>query len=552
MEKLLHKIIFFIDKTLRKTYLNDTERFPSQAIYPFWHGAEFAMLMHNQNQNIVIMVSLSKDGELLANLLHSLGYITVRGSSTRGGERALIEMLRYARKGYSLAFAADGPTGPYHKLKTGILYAAKKTSLPIVCISAASKQRLILGKTWDKERVPFPFSKSIQIWSPPVYINKEDNIEAKASEVEEKLNKLFDFADKHYWKKDISQYLECHPSPKILIIQPSRIGDIIFTLPSLSSLKKQYPQARIFWLSDERCAPILEGNPYLEKVFIWDRKEKKFSYFKNLRKQLRSQKFDLSIDFHGLAKSAFFAVLAGAKFKIASSSTNGMREFSYLFSKQIKNPNPDAHCIERHLSAVNFIGCQSVFEYPIAVSNSDIENAVKKLKDKGARDLENLIIIHPGGGWLSRRWDKNNFAKLIKRLNAELKAEIVLIGGREGGSAEMGLDEEIITLCGISIINLTGILTLKELRALFKIGRLFIGNEAGPMHIATALGVKSIALLGPTNAKRTGPYKGNTFIFQKKVPCQPCRNRNCKNPICMQKITVEEVFEKAKTIFMQK
>ncbi|MDR3049895.1 MAG: DUF374 domain-containing protein [Elusimicrobiota bacterium] len=599
IETLLTKTVLLIDKTLRKKYLNDTPRFLQPAIYPFWHGNEFAMLMSNQNNNIVIMVSLSKDGEILSQLLNNLGYITVRGSSTRGAQRALIEIIRYGRKNYSLAFAADGPKGPYHKLKAGVVYAAQKSGLPIVPICCSAQRNFLLKKTWDKERIPLPFSKTIQIWGAPIYIGEKDNIEEKTRLVENEVNKLFDLADNYYWKDDIVKYLDLHPAPKILIVQPSRIGDIIFALPSLASIKKKYPHARISWIVDERCAEILEGNPLLENIFIWNRKKRSLFYYRNLKKELRAQKFDLSIDFHGLAKSAMLVFLAKAKYKIASSSTNGMREFSWLISKQIKNPNPAAHCIERHLSVVKYLNCDEILEYPIAVSDADFESVKKKLihhcesfsrhcgqdpqspsfasktlsgeiagqarNDENERNqsyndereqscnsansvnLDKIIALHLGGGWISRRWAIDKFASLAQKLRKDLGASIVIIGGKEGGSSEKGLNEEFISLAkDIEICDMTGQFNLKELCAFFKLCRLFIGNEAGPMHIAAALNIPSIAILGPTNAKRTGPYKGQTQIIQHTVSCQPCRNRNCKNPICMQKIEVEEVFEAAK------
>ena len=114
---------------------------------------------------------------------------------------------------------------------------------------------------------------------------------------------------------------------------------------------------------------------------------------------------------------------------------------------------------------------------------------------------------------------------------------------------QKGLDEEIISLSKTKkITNLTGKLTLKQLMAIFKLASLFLANEAGPMHIATALKVPAVAILGPTDAKRTGPFKGNTTVIQKKVPCQPCRNRRCTKVDCTKKISVEEVFDVIKNI----
>jgi lipopolysaccharide heptosyltransferase II len=548
--KIITFICRIIDKTLRKTSLNETLHYTKPSIYSFWHGNEFPMLMSNQKSNIVIMVSLSNDGELLSQVLQDFGYITVRGSSSKGGERALIKIIKYARQGHTLAFAADGPRGPYHKLKSGVVYTAQKTGMPLLPINCSPKNKIILKKSWDKTIIPLPFSRTVQIYGEPVYVNDGDNIEEKTILVEEKLNRLFEFTDKYYWGKDILKYLEYHPAPKILIVQPSRIGDIVFSLPVLSAIKKKYPHAKLSWIVDERCFEILEDNPLLENIFIWDKKQISFKYYKNLRKQLRSQKFDLSIDLHGLAKSAMLVKLAGARFRLASSSTNGMKEFSWLFSKEIKAVQ-ESHCVERHFEVAKYLSCESEINYPISIPEESFKGVREKLLRESI-NLDKVIGIHPGGGWVSRRWDSNKFALLAGRLKTELGADVVLVGGREGGTSEKGLNEEIILKAGVKISDMTGKFTLKELCVFLKICKVFVGNEAGPMHIATALNVQSVATLGPTNIKRTGPYKGNTKVIQHRVNCQPCRNRNCKTPICMQNISVDEVFLEVKKKFMIK
>lgn len=533
-------IMFLLNKTLRKKYLNPTERFPAQAIYPFWHGDEFCMLLCNSYNNITIMVSLSNDGQILSEILEKFGYNTVRGSSNKGGRRALIELIRKTRQGSSVAFASDGPKGPYHKLKEGPIYAAQKTGLPIVPISASAKNKIILKNSWEKGRIPLPFSKVVQIWDEPIYVSPTDDIAQKALFVEQKLNRLFEFTDKYYWQKDIAKYLQWHPCPKILIVAPSRLGDIIFALPAVSSIHRRYPHAKISWIVDERCKEILEGNPILSKIFVWNRKNRSFKYYRHLTKELRLQNFDLSIDFCGLAKSAFLVKLANAKFKLASSATNGMRELSWLISKQIKNPDPNAHCIYRHLAVAKYLKAPEIIDYPINIDAGAQAAVLDKLKNV---DINKLILIHPGGGWLSRRWPCINFAQLASKISAELGYKLALVGGKEGGASEKGLNEEIIANSTADILDLTGKLTLKQLCAAFKICKLFIANEAGPAHIATALNTPTVAILGPTNALRTGPCGANTTIIQHKVSCQPCRRRNCKNPICIQSISVEEVFE---------
>jgi ADP-heptose:LPS heptosyltransferase len=196
------------------------------------------------------------------------------------------------------------------------------------------------------------------------------------------------------------------------------------------------------------------------------------------------------------------------------------------------------------------LNCDEKIEYPISISETAYESVRAKLKSENV-DTSKIVGIHPGGGWLSRRWKTDRYAALAVRLKNELGADIVLVGGKEGGASEKGLNEEIVSQAGVKICDLTGKLTLKELCAFFKLCKVFAGNEAGPMHIATALQTPAVAILGPTNAKRTGPFGGKTTVIQHKFPCQPCRNRNCKNVLCMNAVTVDEVFDAVKEKFWQ-
>ena len=346
---------------------------------------------------------------------------------------------------------------------------------------------------------------------------------------------------------EIIHYLQTNNKPKILIVQPSRMGDIIFALPAVVEIKKKYPHAHINWIADERCADIIKDNSLIDNLIVFDRRNISLSYIRKMKKLLRAEKFDLSIDFHGLFKSAAIVMMAGAKIKLASSSTNGMRELSWLFSREIKPDNVISHCIERHLAVAKYLGCDfdtDKLDFHLEIKDKYI-NEVKEILKKENVDLnKKIVLIHPGGGWISRRWQSDKFAKTIDLINKNYDVNVMLIGGKEGGASEKGLDEEIISMLeNKKIINLTGKLTLKQLMALFTMADLFLANEAGPMHIATALKVPAIAILGPTDAKRTGPFKGNTTVVQKKVPCQPCRNRTCTKVDCMKLISVDEIFK---------
>jgi len=556
MRKILsfigYLIMMFIGKTLRLSEVNSLTAWKkcphSGFVFAIWHGEQFITFYHHRGQGVTIMSSLSKDGDIQTGILKLFGFLPVRGSSSRRAERALVEMIMNAKKGHSAAFAADGPKGPYHKVKPGIVFLAEKARLPIIPVCSAAKKVKIFEKAWDKYELPIPFSRAVIVYGNPKYVEKGDDIEKKAVEIENELNKLSEFAHKHFWSKDLKNYMKNNPRPKILIVQPSRIGDVIFSLPAVSAIRKEYPHAWIGYFVDERCAPIVEGSSDIDEVIVFDRTKLSLKYLFETFKYLHEKNIDFSIDLHGLFKSAFMVMLAGARFKIASASTNGMRELSWLFSKEIKPEKEDSHCIERHLAVSKYLGCSA--ENPV-FNISIPEEAEKKIDEifskNGITGDKKLLIIHPGGGWISRRWFPERYGELISKAVKELNVRVILVGGKEGGADEKGLNEKVIEKAGVKVLDLTGMLDLKELAALLKRADVFLANEAGPMHIANGLNVKSIAILGPTDPKRTGPFGKNTVIIQHKVECQPCRERSCKTKKCMELVTVEEVFEAVKT-----
>ena len=528
---------------------DDSKKNPApHVVYALWHGEQFVSLYHHRGQGVTIMSSLSKDGEIQTGILKLFGYLPVRGSSSRRAERSLVEMIMNAKKGHSAAFAVDGPKGPYRKVKPGVIFLAKKAGLPIIPAGSSAKSFKVFEKAWDKYELPKLFQPAVVAYGEPIFVKKDDDIDKKSQEVENELNKLSEFAHKFYWSKDLKEYLANHPKPKILIVQPSRIGDVIFSLPTVAAVRKQYPHAWIGYFVDERCSPIVEGCPDIDEVIIFDREQLSPGYLCRLHKYLRGKNIDLSIDLHGLFKSAFMVWLAGARFRLASASTNGMRELSWLFSKEISPDPKDSHCVQRHLAVAKFLGCETVNpKFNISVPGEATEKINNLMAESGVIAGKPVIAVHPGGGWFSRRWYPGRFSALINKLIDELGANIILVGGKEGGAGEKGLNEDVISGIKGSVLDLTGKLTLKELAALLKRADVFIANEAGPMHIANGLGVKSVAILGPTDPKRTGPFGEKTVIIQHKVECQPCRERNCKTKKCMELVTVDEVFEAVKS-----
>jgi len=164
-------------------------------IFAFWHGRQFIPLFVHAFKDVVIMTSLSEDGELQTKIMSKFGYDIVRGSAEkRGAVEGTIKLIEKANQFKDVAFAVDGPRGPGFIPKPGVIFTAKKTGRVIIPVSSSAKHKKIFDN-WDKYLFPFPFNKCIIIYGNPVVVRKEDNIEAKTKELELELNRITDIAD---------------------------------------------------------------------------------------------------------------------------------------------------------------------------------------------------------------------------------------------------------------------------------------------------------------------------------------------------------------------
>lgn len=202
-------LISLIGKTLRYE-TEGWENFESieQAgkipIYASWHNRIFAVTHFFRKRGIVVITSQSFDGEYIARFIQRLGYGAIRGSSTRGGVKALVEMIRLMRKGTPMAFTMDGPKGPKYIAKPGACLLAKKTGNPMMPFVVECEKFWTL-KTWDKLQIPKPFSRAKVIITAPIYVSKtatDEEIEKKREELQSKLDELVKIGEQ--WRDSIS------------------------------------------------------------------------------------------------------------------------------------------------------------------------------------------------------------------------------------------------------------------------------------------------------------------------------------------------------------
>ncbi|MBX9769453.1 MAG: lysophospholipid acyltransferase family protein [Bdellovibrionales bacterium] len=139
-------------------------------VMAFWHGDELAILAFNRFYRLTTMSSTSKDGELMNSVLGHMGIMTSRGSSTRGGARALIGIIKWAKEGWTPAIPVDGPKGPIYKVKPGIFDLAKRLDAAIIPAGMWCSHRIEFPKSWNKTYLPMPFSKVHLRWAPPMRV----------------------------------------------------------------------------------------------------------------------------------------------------------------------------------------------------------------------------------------------------------------------------------------------------------------------------------------------------------------------------------------------
>jgi lysophospholipid acyltransferase (LPLAT)-like uncharacterized protein len=168
--------------TLGEEHLDAARRVATggHVVFAFWHGRQFPLVHAWRGRDVAILTSLSRDGTLQSLVLGGLGYHIVRGSTSRGAVRGLVGMIRAVEEGRDAAFAVDGPRGPYHEVKPGALFLARRTGLPVVPITSAASRARVFTDAWDRYLLPHPFSPTVVAYGPPLTVPAGTDDEALA------------------------------------------------------------------------------------------------------------------------------------------------------------------------------------------------------------------------------------------------------------------------------------------------------------------------------------------------------------------------------------
>ncbi|MBN2541785.1 lysophospholipid acyltransferase family protein [bacterium] len=199
-EVILPFIIWLFGKTWRITIEGaDNEKVDGGFLYAFWHGRMLPFAYSHRHKGILVLISEHQDGEVIARAIKTLGFGAVRGSTTRGGRKALRNMVKRLTNNEIIAITPDGPRGPRYVVQQGIAYVSAKAKVPIIPASNSAKDKIHLT-SWDKFMIPLPFTRVRILIGEPIYPRdlSSEGINELGKELQNRLRELTDRADRSF------------------------------------------------------------------------------------------------------------------------------------------------------------------------------------------------------------------------------------------------------------------------------------------------------------------------------------------------------------------
>ncbi|MBN1587499.1 MAG: glycosyltransferase family 9 protein [Candidatus Omnitrophica bacterium] len=319
---------------------------------------------------------------------------------------------------------------------------------------------------------------------------------------------------------------------RLLLWFPNWLGDVVFTTPVLESLRQAMPQTRLTGLAVPRAAELLEGNPWLDELQIYDPEGVHRSPIglRTLAGSLRRGNFDAALLLKSSRTRALLCAAAGIPVRV------GALKGGF--------PWPLTHASHLHYDSLHRTDYYLELSKPLGISAASAcvkwfvaEGSAQLLepwlREQAISEEEPYLVLHPGGNWEPKRWPAESFSLAARQLCESHGMRAVLIGTQP----ERGLAEEIAAQLPNAPVIASGSLNLKQLSALLQGARLMLSNDSGPLHMAVGLGVPAVGIYGPTNPAITGP-RGNG----------PLQVVQSAEPGSIKEVPVDRVVEAAQSV----
>jgi heptosyltransferase-1 len=301
--------------------------------------------------------------------------------------------------------------------------------------------------------------------------------------------------------------------PRILVVRLGSMGDVIAALPAVASLKHSIPHSKITWVIDPKWSLLLEGNPYVDSVVHLDRRT--FTGFRQAWRELRAARFDFAVDFQGLVKSALVATLARPE-RIFGFNAESARESAASWFYSTKVPIRGYHAVDRNLDLAAAAGASNILRtFPLPAGRPEAE-----------LPQDDFVLASPLAGWGAKQWPLEYYSRLAERLHRECGMPLVV-------DAPYALPIESTE---------THVSALPGLIHATRRATAVVGLDSGPLHLAAALGKPGVAIYGPTDPARHGPYGGSIEVLRSPDAVTTYR-RTPEPDSSMREITPDQVFE---------
>lgn len=291
----------------------------------------------------------------------------------------------------------------------------------------------------------------------------------------------------------------------ILVVRLGAIGDVTNALVFAEAVRAHAPSTRIGWVVHPLALPLVEGHPAIDRVHLWPRPGA-LRHLRALRRELRAERYELAVDLQRILKSSLLARLSGAP-RVLGYDRGRAKECSWLFTRErIPAGDPRAHMVVHYLDFARHLGVHgATARHRLPVVPEAETWAEEQVSVLGGAP----VVLSIGASRPQNRWPAERFGQLARRLREQLDAALVLSGGP--GDVEAG-HVAAVEAHGAAH-NLVGHMDLSQLIALLRRARLVVSADSGPMHLAAAVGRRVVALFGPADPRRTGPWgAGHTVL----------------------------------------
>lgn len=329
-----------------------------------------------------------------------------------------------------------------------------------------------------------------------------------------------------------------------LVLQTSFLGDVVLTLPLIAELRRRFPVKRLTVVCLPMARELLQDHPAIDAIIVDDKKgvDRGFAGLRRKAAALRREGFSVALTPHKSLRSALLLCLAGIPWRVGFRQSRGW----FLLHQRVDR-DPTRHDVERNLSILEAFGikvddCERHLDMP--VDGGVQEETDGKLRALGVDEQRPIIGINSGSVWPTKRWWPRGFAELIRLLKQKLDCQILLFGGKDDATVV----REVEASCGLPVVNLVDRLSLRELPAAIGRCAIFVTNDSGPMHIAVARKVPTVAIFCATTPDLGFyPYSADSIVLERRLHCRPCAShggRRCPlgTEACIREIRPESVL----------